>query len=55
MPKEDYLRRVYDGIINNDATSEYIKFNNLQKEAVRIAEEQAIRDQVAQAITSTVN
>ena len=49
--KEDFIRQVYEGIILADATREYIWYANRQKEEARIAEENAIREQVAQSIT----
>lgn len=52
--KEDFLRQVYEGIILNDATREYISYSNRQKEEARIAEENAIREQVSSSITSTI-
>ena len=52
--KEDFIRQVYEGIILNDATREYITYSTRQKEEARIAEENAIREQVAQSITSTI-
>ena len=52
--KADFIRQVYEGIINADASMEIIKFFNKQKEEARIAEENAIREQVAKSITSTV-
>ena len=52
--KEDFIRQVYEGIILADATREYIAHSNHQKEEARIAEENAIREQVAQSITSTI-
>lgn len=52
--KEDFIRQVYEGIILGDATREYIAYSNRQKEEARIAEENAIREQVTQSITSTI-
>ena len=52
--KEDFIREVYEGIILNDATREYVNCSNKQKEAQRIAEENAIREQVASSITSSI-
>lgn len=52
--KADFIRQVYEGIINADASTEIIKYINKQKEAIRIAEENAIREKVASSITSTV-
>ena len=52
--KEDFIRQVYEGIILADATREYIGYSNRQKEEARIAEENAIREQVAQSITSSI-
>lgn len=52
--KEDFLRQVYEGIIIADATKEFVKNSQINKEAERIAEEQAIRDQVASTITSSI-
>jgi hypothetical protein len=53
--KEDFIRQVYEGIILADATREFLNYTNKQKEETRIAEENAIREQVASSITSTVN
>jgi len=52
--KEDFLRQVYEGIILTDATREFISYTTRQKEEARIAEENAIREQVASSITSTI-
>jgi len=52
--KEDFIRQVYEGIILGDATREYINYSTRQKEEARIAEENAIREQVANSITSTI-
>lgn len=52
--KSDFIRQVYEGIILGDATREYISFANRQKDEARIAEENAIREQVAQSITSSI-
>lgn len=52
--KEDFIRQVYEGIILGDATREYIAYSTRQKEEARIAEENAIREQVAQSITSSI-
>ena len=53
--KEDFIRQVYEWIILADATREFLSYTNKQKEEARIAEENAIREEVAQSITSTVN
>lgn len=52
--KLDFLRQVYEWIVANDASNEIIRFNNKMKEEARIAEENAIREAVAQSITSTI-
>lgn len=52
--KEDFIRKVYESIIINDATREYISYSIRQKEESRIVEENAIREQVAQFITSNI-
>ena len=52
--KEDFIRQVYEGIILSDATREFISYTTRQKEEARIAEENAIRESVANSITSTV-
>lgn len=52
--KADFIRQVYEGIILGDATREYISFANRQKDEARIAEENAIREQVSQSITSNI-
>lgn len=52
--KEDFIRKVYESIIINDATREYISYSIRQKEESRIVEENAIREQVAQSITSNI-
>ena len=45
---------MYEGIILIDATREYVAFSNKQKEEARIAEENAIRESVAQSISSSI-
>lgn len=52
--KEDFIRQVYEGVILGDATREFIAYSNRQKEEARIAEENAIREQVTNSITSTI-
>ena len=52
--KEDFIRQVYEGIILGDATREFLNFSNRQKEEARIKEENAIREAVANSITSKV-
>jgi len=52
--KEDFLRQVYEGIIGADASREFIAFANKKTESERITEENAIREAVANSITSTV-
>jgi hypothetical protein len=52
--KEDFIRQVYEGIILADATREFLSFTNRQKEEARMAEENAIREAVANSITSKV-
>ena len=50
----EFTRLIYDGMIKGDATSLFIAYKRKQKEADRIAEEQAIQDQVSSSITSTI-
>lgn len=52
--KEDFIRQVYESIILSDATREYITYSTRQKEEARIVEENVIRDEVAQSITSSI-
>jgi len=52
--KEDFLRQVYEWMVVNDVSTEIIRFNNKMKEEALIAEENAIREAVAQSITSTI-
>lgn len=52
--KEDFLRQVYEGIIIADATKEFVRNSQINKEAERIAEENAIREQVISSITSSI-
>jgi hypothetical protein len=52
--KSDFIRQVYEGIILGDATREVIAFRNKMKEQERIAEENAIREAVANSITSSI-
>jgi len=41
-------------MVVNDVSTEIIRFNNKMKEEALIAEENAIREAVAQSITSTI-
>jgi hypothetical protein len=52
--KSDFIRQVYEGIILGDATREFVAYTTRQKEEARIAEENTIREQVASAITSSI-
>lgn len=52
--KSDFIRQVYEGIILGDATREFVAYTTRQKEEARIAEENAIREQVSSSITSSI-
>lgn len=48
----DFVKNVYEWVIKNDATSVFVEYARQQKEEQRIAEENAIRENVNNAITS---
>lgn len=52
--KEDFIRKVYESIILNDATREFLTYSTNLKEQARILEETAIREQVIGSITSSI-
>ncbi len=52
--KEEFIREVYEGIILNDATREFIAYSTNQKIQEKLLEENAIREQITNAITSSI-
>lgn len=54
VTKEDFIRKVYESLIISDASLEFIRHSEFVKESQKQAEEKAIREQVAQSITSTI-
>lgn len=52
--KEDYLSKVFEKIILGETSKEYINHSNKQKETIRINEENTIRGQFLQSISSTI-
>ncbi len=52
--RAEFIKTQYEGLINNDASNEYIGYAKRQREESEQAEENAIREQVKASISSSI-
>lgn len=52
--RADFIAEQYLGLITSDASKEFSAYSNRQREEARIAEENAIREQVVASISSSI-
>lgn len=55
LPKSEFIKNVYESLIINDATNIFIEYSRKQSEETRLAEENAIREQVKASISSSID
>jgi len=51
--RADFIADQYRGLVNADATREFSKFYNSEREEAKMQEEEAIRSKIDSAITVT--
>lgn len=54
LSKSEFIKNVYESLIINDATNIFIDYSRKQLEETRLAEENAIREQVKASISSSI-
>ena len=54
LSKSEFIKNVYESLIINDATNIFIDYSRKQLEETRLAEENAIREQVKSSISSSI-
>lgn len=54
ISRADFIKTQYEGLINADASNEYIKYAKRQREQAEQAEEIAIHEQVKASISSSI-
>ena len=50
----EFLKRIYETVILEDATKEFIAYNDEKNQAIWEAEDKAIKDQVISSISSQI-
>ena len=54
ISRSEFIMNQYKGLIDSDASNEYIKYAKRQREEAEQAEENAIREQVKASISSSI-